>query len=48
MGKTVCVWCEEELRFDPEKGWVHVSDGEIYKKRPDGTDDHCALPKRAT
>ena len=38
-----CVWCGEPLKLDPDKGWVHA-DGELYKKRPDGSDDHCALP----
>lgn len=39
-----CVWCGEELKFDKKKGWVH-QDGEIYKQRPDGRDDHCVLPE---
>jgi len=42
---TICVWCGQQLRFDSKKGWVHADDGEIYKKRLDGSDDHCALPK---
>ncbi|MEM4188802.1 MAG: hypothetical protein QXN56_06650 [Candidatus Hadarchaeum sp.] len=47
--KTVvrCRWCEEELKFDPERGYVH-QDGSIYKQKtlPGGrtVDDHCALP----
>jgi hypothetical protein len=40
----ICVWCNEPLKFDKEKGWVH-QDGEVYKGNPDGTDNHCALPK---
>lgn len=40
-----CVWCDEELIFLQGKGWVHKSDKQLYKKRPDGSDDHCALPK---
>lgn len=40
-----CKWCREELVYDQKKvSWVHKSDGELYKKRPDGSDDHCALP----
>ena len=41
----LCVWCKEELKFDPEKGWVHL-DGQLYRQRLDGKDDHCALPDR--
>ena len=44
MDKTTCVWCGEELKFELGRGWVHM-DGQLYKKRPDGKDDHCALPK---
>jgi hypothetical protein len=46
-GKTVrpiCGRCGEELIFDEKKGWVH-QDGEVYKKRGDGKDDHCVLPQ---
>lgn len=43
--KAICVRCGERLHFDPDKGWVH-EDGQVYKKRPDGSDDHCALPRR--
>lgn len=44
-----CVWCGEELRFDPKKGYVH-EDGNLYKQRIDPktgklVDDHCALPR---
>jgi hypothetical protein len=46
MSEITCVWCGEALRFDSKKGWVHKSDGEMYKKNPDGTDNHCALPRR--
>ena len=42
---AVCVGCGERLRFNLKEGWVHM-DGEIYKKGPDGSDDHCALPRR--
>ena len=42
---AVCVWCGERLHFDLKKGWVH-QDGQLYKKRLDGSDDHCALPRR--
>jgi hypothetical protein len=33
--------------FDPEKGWVHASDGELYRGHYEGdvwVDDHCILP----
>lgn len=39
----MCRRCGEPLKFDPEKGWVHM-DGKVYKQKPDGTDDHCVLP----
>jgi len=44
---TTCMWCEEELRFEPGRGWVHLN-GQMYKTLiVDGVerDDHCALPK---
>lgn len=44
---ATCVWCGEELIFDQKKGYVHKSDGKLYKQRPDGKDDHCALPKHS-
>ena len=37
-----CVWCGERLLLDPERGWVHADDGQVYKK----DDGHCALPDR--
>lgn len=27
-----CMWCKEELRFVPGRGWVHL-DGELYRSR---------------
>jgi hypothetical protein len=47
FGDVVCVWCGEGLIYNEQKGWVHKSDGEMYKKNPDGSDNHCALPKRS-
>ncbi len=39
----VCHWCGEELVWSAFKGgWRHLN-GELYKKKPDGGDDHCAL-----
>ena len=38
---TKCVWCGEPLRLDPQRGWVHADDGQVYKE-----DGHCALPDR--
>lgn len=41
----------EELEFKRGKGWVHKSDGQLYKQRKNEkgelVDDHCALPKRS-
>lgn len=45
MAEFSCVWCDEKLAWNDKKGWVHASDGEIYKKNPDGSDNHCAIPK---
>lgn len=42
---VTCVWCGEELRFVVGKGWIHLSDGQMYRQNPDGTDNHCALPR---
>ena len=28
-----CMYCGEELRFVPGKGWVHASDGQLYKQK---------------
>ena len=39
---TKCVWCGEPLLLDPERGWVHAADGQVYKD-----DGHCALPDQA-
>ena len=30
MEVIVCLWCNEPLRFEKGKGWVH-SDGQLYK-----------------
>lgn len=52
MPTRPCVWCRQTLTFttgpneDGSPGphaWRHP-DGMIYVKRPDGGDDHCALP----
>ena len=48
MGK--CLYCGEELEFKRGKGWVHKSDGVIYRtkiKKGKVVDDHCATPKRS-
>ena len=42
-----CLWCAQELRFVPGKGWLHP-DGQLYQTfvGEDGKvrDDHCAHP----
>lgn len=44
---TWCLWCAEELKYVPGKGWLHPN-GELYKTfvGADGKvrDDHCAFP----
>jgi hypothetical protein len=44
VSAAVCVWCGEAIHFVLKEGWVH-RDGQAYKKRPDGSLDHQALPK---
>ena len=34
MEKYICKWCREPLKFDEDKGWVHL-DGEKYRKKID-------------
>ena len=42
-----CLWCAQELKFVPGKGWLHP-DGQLYQTfvGKDGKvrDDHCVLP----
>lgn len=42
-----CLWCAEELKYVPGKGWLHP-DGELVVTYigADGKvrDDHCAFP----
>ncbi len=50
MGKFICKRCREPLKWDQERGWVHL-DGERYRKKRDeitGAEteaiDHIARP----
>lgn len=28
-----CLWCNEPLRFDRQRGWVHANGGGVYMMR---------------
>jgi len=44
---TWCLWCAQELKYVPGKGWLHPN-GQLYETfiGADGKvrDDHCAFP----
>lgn len=40
QGMFPCMYCNEALRYETGKGWLHLSTGKIDK------DNHKALPKR--
>ena len=47
LNTVPCARCNDILVFTRERGYVHKSTGLLYAQRPDGSDDHCAMPKRS-